>query len=86
VRPSLTTVVYARHIANRQRADGHWGTAEVNHVDRFQMTPLLHAASIDCGSGAMIELLKFGRQADPDALALAKKYGHTNLLKSLGGK
>lgn len=29
VRPSLTTAIYARHIASRQKADGHWETLDV---------------------------------------------------------
>jgi ankyrin repeat protein len=64
--------------------------ADVNHVDRFGMTALLYAASIDFGDASMIDvLLKAG--ASPaartkeglTAAALAKKYGHTLLFKSL---
>ncbi len=29
VQPSLTTAIYARHIASRQKADGHWETLDV---------------------------------------------------------
>ena len=32
--------------------------ADVNHVDRFGMTPLQHAASIDFGNSEMIDLLR----------------------------
>jgi ankyrin repeat protein len=64
--------------------------ANVNHLGKNGMTPLLYAASIDYGNAAMIELLlKSG--ARPDAvtkegltsLDLAKKYGHSHLIASL---
>lgn len=64
--------------------------ADVNHVDKFGMTALLYAASIDFGDASVVEaLLKAG--ANPaartkdglTAAALAKKYGHTLLFKSL---
>ena len=65
---------------------------DVNHVDKLGMTPLLYAASIDFGDAAMIDLLlKSGAHADAKnkdgstALDLARKYQHTQLLKSLGG-
>ena len=64
--------------------------ADVNHVDKKGMTPLLYAASIDFGDSAMVELLmKSGARADArskeglTALDLARKYQHTHLLASL---
>jgi uncharacterized protein len=66
--------------------------ADVNHVDKKGMTPLLYAASIDYGDSAMIELLlKSGAQAGArtkeglTALELARKYNHTHLVTSLEG-
>jgi len=64
--------------------------ANVNHVDKKGMTPLLYAASIDFGDSTMIDLLlKAG--ADPKArtkegltaLDLARKYKHTHLIPAL---
>ncbi len=64
--------------------------ADVNHVDKKGMTPLLYAASIDFGDESLVQLLlKSG--ANPaartkeglTASALAKKYGHTRLQKTL---
>ena len=64
--------------------------ANVNHVDKKGMTPLLYAASIDFGDSTMIDLLlKAG--ADPKArtkegltaLDLARKYKHTHLIAAL---
>jgi ankyrin repeat protein len=61
--------------------------ADVNHADRFGMTPLQHAASIDFGGAEMIDLLRAsGAKDTAKALVLARKYGHRNLLPSLGGK
>jgi ankyrin repeat protein len=64
--------------------------ADVNHVDKKGMTPLLYAASIDFGDSAMIDLLlKSGARADArtkeglTAADLARKYQHTHLLASL---
>jgi ankyrin repeat protein len=58
--------------------------ADVNHVDKNGMTPLLYAASIDFGDSSMVDLLlKSGANPeakDKDGLTaaqLAKKYGHT---------
>ena len=66
--------------------------ADVNHVDKAGMTPLLYAASIDFGDCAMIDpLLKSGAHTDArtkdglTALDLARKYNHTHLLASLSG-
>jgi ankyrin repeat protein len=60
-------------------------SADVNHMDKFGMTPLQHAASIDFGDAEMITLLrKSGAKADPKALDLARKYRHQNLLHALG--
>jgi ankyrin repeat protein len=66
--------------------------ADVNHVDRFGMTPLQHAALFDFGDSQMIDLLRgAGARIDArtkdglTALDLARKYGHLNLLRSLGG-
>jgi ankyrin repeat protein len=67
--------------------------ADVNHVDKNGMTPLLYAASIDFGDTSMIDLLlKSGARADArtkeglTALELARKYKHTQLLASLATK
>jgi hypothetical protein len=64
--------------------------ADVNHVDKKGMTPLLYAASIDFSDSAMIDLLlKSGARADArtkeglTAAELARKYQHTHLLASL---
>lgn len=64
--------------------------ADVNHVDKKGMTPLLYAASIDFSDSAMIELLlKSGARADArtkeglTAADLARKYQHTHLSASL---
>ena len=64
--------------------------ADVNHVDKNGMTPLLYAASIDFGDSAMIDLLlKSGARTSArtkeglTALGLARKYHHTHLLTSL---
>ena len=58
-------------------------------LDIKGMTPLLYAASIDFGDSALLDLLlKSGadrKAKSPDGLtasALAKKYGHQQLLKS----
>jgi ankyrin repeat protein len=64
--------------------------ADVNHLGKNGMTPLLYAASIDYGNAVMIELLlKSG--ARPDALTregltsldLARRYGHAHLIPTL---
>jgi uncharacterized protein len=67
--------------------------ADVNHLDKLGMTPLLYAASIDFGDAAMVDLLlKSGAKANAKnrdgltALELAKKYRHTHLLASLEAK
>jgi hypothetical protein len=67
--------------------------ADVNHVDKKGMTPLLYAASIDFGDSAMIDLLvKSGAQTSArtkegkTALDLARMYKHTHLLASLEGE
>jgi ankyrin repeat protein len=64
--------------------------ADVNHVDKRGMTPLLYAAFIDFGDSKMIDLLlKSGACPDTktgqgrDALDLARKYKHTHLSASL---
>ena len=64
--------------------------ANVNHVGKTGMTPLLYAASIDFGDSAMIDLLlKSGAHPDAvtkeglTALDLARKYHHTHLLTRL---
>jgi uncharacterized protein len=57
--------------------------ADVNHVDRLGMTPLLYAASIDFGNSEMFEML-LSAGADVNAknkegltaLELARKYYH----------
>jgi ankyrin repeat protein len=66
--------------------------AGVNYVDRFGLTALHHAASMDYGETQMVELLlRSGadvtiRTKDGfTALALAKKYGNTHLQKVLEG-
>ena len=66
--------------------------ANVNVVDKQGMTPLLWAANIDFGDSAMVELL-LRSGAKPDArnkdgltpLALARKFGHANLIPALEG-
>ena len=57
--------------------------ADINHVDRFGMTPLLYAASIDYGDTEVMEKLiaagadvKIKNQAGLTALELARKYQH----------
>jgi ankyrin repeat protein len=65
--------------------------ANVNHIgDRFKFTPLHHAASVDYGDSAMVDLLlKSGAQPDSvtrdgqTALDLARKFRHTHLIASL---
>jgi ankyrin repeat protein len=64
--------------------------ANVNHVDRLGMTPLLWAASSDFGDPAMVDLLlKAGAKADAKnkdgrtALELARTYGHGYLVPAL---
>lgn len=64
--------------------------ANVNHVGRTGMTPLLYAASIDYGDSTMIDLLlKSGARKDAltkegaSAIDLARKYGNTHLLAAL---
>jgi ankyrin repeat protein len=64
--------------------------ANVNHVDRLGMTPLLWASSSDFGDPAMVELLlKAGARADAKnkdgrtALELARTYKHDYLLPLL---
>lgn len=64
--------------------------ADVNHVDKLGMTPLLYAGSIDFGDAAMVELLrKAGARTDMrtkdglTALDLARKYGNTHLIAGL---
>ena len=66
--------------------------ADVNHLDKKGMTPLLYAASIDFSNSEMIDLLlRSGARADArngdglTALDLARKYKHTHLLASLQG-
>lgn len=64
--------------------------ADVNVVDKLGMTPLLWAANVDFGDSAMIELLLHAG-ARPDVrtrdgltpLALARRYGHANLIPAL---
>jgi ankyrin repeat protein len=64
--------------------------AQVNHVDKKGMTPLLYAASVDFGDSKMVELLlKSG--ANPaaktaeglTAAELVRKYHHAHLAKPL---
>ncbi|PWU09594.1 MAG: hypothetical protein C5B51_05960 [Terriglobia bacterium] len=64
--------------------------ADVNHVDKKGMTPLLYAASIDFGDSSMIDLLrKAGARNDIrsrdglTAMDLARKYGNTHLALAL---
>jgi ankyrin repeat protein len=64
--------------------------ADVNAVDKQGMTALLYAASVDYGDSGMIDLLlKSGATKEArtkeglTAVELARKYGHTHLLKSL---
>jgi ankyrin repeat protein len=67
--------------------------ANVNHVGRNGMTPLLYAASIDFGDSEMIRLL-LEKGARPSAvtkegltaLDLAKQYQHTHLIAALNSK
>ena len=67
--------------------------ADVNHLDKNGMTPLLYAASIDFGDTAMIDLLlKSGAKPDArtkeglTALDLARKYKHSHLVAGLAAK
>jgi ankyrin repeat protein len=64
--------------------------ANVNHVDKHGMTPLLYAANMDFGDTELIEtLIKAGadlKAKNKDgltALALAKKYNHFQICKVL---
>ena len=65
--------------------------ANVNHIgDRLKFTPLHHAACVDYGDSAMVDLLlKSGAQPDlvtrdgQTALDLARKFRHTHLITSL---
>jgi ankyrin repeat protein len=64
--------------------------ADVNHADRFGMTPLQHAGSVDFGDADMVSLLrKAGAHGNArtkerkSALDLARAYGHVNLLAAL---
>jgi ankyrin repeat protein len=64
--------------------------ANVNHVGRNGMTPLLYAASIDFGDAGMIDLLlKAGAKVDvanregKTAAVLAREYGHSHLIGRL---
>lgn len=64
--------------------------ADVNHVDKKGMTPLLYAASIDFGDASMVDLLLHsGARADArtkeglTAADLVRKYKHQHLLASL---
>ena len=64
--------------------------ADINYVDSFGMTALHYAASLDYGDTGMVELL-LRSGADTEirtkdgltALALAKKYGHTQIQRVL---
>jgi ankyrin repeat protein len=64
--------------------------ADINHVDKKGMTPLLYAASLDFSDGSMIDLLLHSG-ANPgartkeglSALDLARQYQHTQLLARL---
>jgi ankyrin repeat protein len=67
--------------------------AEVNKADSMGMTPLLHAASVDFGDTAMIELLlKAGAnpqvrsKTQQTAQQLATRYGHRDIARLLEGK
>lgn len=64
--------------------------ADVNHVDKKGMTPLLYAASIDFGDSSLIDLLlKSGANTAArtseglTALDLARKYKQAQLVKVL---
>jgi len=64
--------------------------ADVNHIDKKGMTPLLYAASIDFSDASMIDLLlrsgaKPGMRTKEGltALDLARKYNHVRLRASL---
>lgn len=67
--------------------------AQVNTVDRFGMTPLLYAASINHGDTAVMEKL-IAAGADPTAknkegltaFDLAKTYHHDAMVKLLAAK
>jgi ankyrin repeat protein len=65
----------------------------VNHVDKFGMTPLLYAASIDFGDTAMMEkLIAAGadlmakNKQGLTALDLARNYNHARMAAPLAGK
>src|SRR5262245_10708564 len=67
--------------------------ARVNHVDKFGMTPLLYAASIDFGDTALMEKLiaagadlKARNKQELTALDLARNYNHAKMVKLLVGR
>jgi ankyrin repeat protein len=69
-----------------------WG-AQVNRVDKFGMTPLLYAASVDFGDTAVIEKLiaagadlKAKNKQGQTALDLANNYRYRAFANLLSGK
>ena len=67
--------------------------AQVDHVDKHGMTPLLYAASIDFGDTAVMEKLiaagadlKAKDKQGLTALDLAKKYNHSMTVSLLTSK
>ena len=67
--------------------------AKVNFVDKLGMTPLLYAASLDCGDTAVIEKLiaagaDLGAKSKEGltALDLAQKYHHPKMTSLLSAK
>jgi hypothetical protein len=108
VRPNLGTAIMARLLMSRQSADGHWDSFHQrppSSYSRFTQTTLglmaiqtyghssQHAASIDFGDSAMVEvLLQAGAKRETrnkeglTAIELARKYGNSHLLTRLEGK
>ncbi len=69
------------------------GGARVNHVDKFGMTPLLYAASVDFGDTAVLEKLigggadmKVKNKQGQTALELVRSYRHAKAESLLGAK
>jgi len=67
--------------------------SDVNHVDKFGMTPLLYAASINYGDTEVLEKLiaagadlKAKNKEGLTAYDLASQYHHTTMMNLLAGK
>ena len=69
------------------------GGADINHVDKLGMTPLLYAASIDFGDTVMLEKLiaagadvKAKNKQGQTALELAKAFNYAKAASLLSSK